>query len=118
MTAPRQKRIDELQQRLVRLRAEQRAAEQRARAFASKAARAKHTRKMVLIGSTMQAMIRCGEWADAELLIILDRYLERADDRELFGLPPLAFATTATASPLCSAVSMAGSALGGEGGAW
>jgi len=113
MTARRQQ-IEVLQQRLAKLQAEQRAAEQRARAAASKAARAQHTRKMVLIGGTMQAMIRRGEWAEAELLAILDRYLQRADDRELFGLAPLAVATPATALPTGSAVSAAGAASHAE----
>ena len=116
MTAPRQQKIEALQQRLAKLQAEQRSAEARARAAASKAARAHHTRKMVLVGGTMQAMIRRGEWVEAELLAILDRYLQRADDRELFGLAPLAAATPATASPPGLAVSAAGAAPHAEGG--
>lgn len=115
MTVTRQEKIKELQQRLSRLQAEQRAAEQRARAAASKAERAKHTRKMVLIGGTMQAMIRCGEWQEAELLSIMNRYLTRADDRSCFGLPPLA--SHATPSSSVAGASAARTALGAGGGA-
>lgn len=116
MTAPRQQKIEALQQRLAKLQAEQRAAEQRARAAASKAARAVDTRKKVLIGGTMQAMIRRGEWAEAELLAILDRYLHRADDRELFGLAPLETVTPAIALPGGPSVSAAGTASHADGG--
>lgn len=103
-------KIEALRARLVSLQAEEQAAATRARAAASKATRAEHTRKMVLIGGTMQAMIRRAEWSEAELLAILDRYLQRADERELFGLAPLAATTPATALPDGSAVSAAGSA--------
>ncbi|WP_139225805.1 mobilization protein [Paracidovorax konjaci] len=116
MTEPRKQKIEALQHRLAKLQAEQRAVEARARAAASKAARKKHTRKLVLIGATMQAMIERGEWADAELLVILDRYLQRADDRELFGLAPHV-AVTPTASSSDSALVAVGFALEAQGGA-
>lgn len=55
-------------------------------AAAAKKARADDTRKKVLVGGTMLALIKRGEWQEAELMAILDRSLERPADRALFGL--------------------------------
>lgn len=119
MTAPRLKKIEELQARLARLQAEQRAAEQRARAAASKATRAADTRRKVLAGAFLLDLL--GVEGVARLSVQgrrFDAWLTRADDLALFNLPPLAAPSPDTPAPPGAGVSAAGTAPhAGEGGA-
>lgn len=117
MTAPRSQKIAALQQRLAKLQAEQRAAEARARASATRVTRASQTRMKVLAGAFL--IDQLGAQRVAELSVQGKRFSEwltRADDRALFNLPSLALPSPATASPQGSAVSAAGAASHAEGG--
>lgn len=116
MTAAREQQIKALQQRLAKLQAEQRTAEARARASASKVSRAQNTRRKILVG----AFILDGLGLQDVLEVTLDKqrfadWLTRPDDRALFGLAS-PISTPATALPFGSAVSAAGAAPLAEGG--
>lgn len=118
MTTPRTKKIEELQQRLARLQAEQRQATARARASASKACRAQETRRKILLGAFMLEQLG-GASGVAGLSIQgkrFDAWLTRADDRALFSLQPLALPPPAPTSPVGSVVSAAGTAHPAAGG--
>lgn len=115
--APRQKKIQDLQQRLARLQAEQRAAEARAKASASKAARANDTRRKVLAGAFLLDLL--GASGVAQISVqgrSFSAWLTRPDDRAAFGLPPLAVTPPATPAPPGAGVSAVGAALHAEGG--
>lgn len=116
MTTPRAQKIEELQQRLARLQAEQRQAEARARASAIKVSRAQETRRKVLAGAYLLDLL--GVSSVAQLSIQGRRfsaYLTRSDDRALFGMEPLTANPPATALPIGSAVSAVGAASNAEG---
>lgn len=119
MTTPRAKKIEELQQRLARLQAEQRAAEARARASASKATRAQETRRKILLGAFL--LDQLGGVSDVAGLSAqgkrFDSWLTRPEDRTLFGLQPLSPPPPATPAPPGAGVSAAGVVLHAEGGA-
>lgn len=111
MTPPRAKKIEELQQRLARLQAEQRAAEARARASASKISRAQDTRRKVLLGAFL--LDQLGPSGVSGLSVhgrSLASWLSRNDDRSLFGLQPLSPPPPATPAPPGAGVSAAGAA--------
>lgn len=117
MTAPRQKKIEELQQRLARLQAEQRAAEARARASASKISRAQDTRRKVLLGAFL--LDQLGASGVAGLSVqgrSLASWLSRDDDRSLFGLQPLSSPPPGTPAPPGAGVSAAGAEHHAGGG--
>lgn len=113
MTTPRVKKIEELQARLARLQAEQRAAEARARAAAGKATRAQDTRRKVLAGAFLLDLL--GVEGVARLSVQgkrFDTWLTRADDLALFSLPP----SPATPAPHGAGVSAAGAVPHAGGG--
>ena len=114
MTTTRQK-IEELQQRLARLQAQQRAAEARARAAASKTIRVQDTRRKVLVGAFVLEGL--GHSGVVQLSVQgrrFDAWLSRPADRALFDLPPLA--QPATPAPSGAGVSTAGTAHPANGG--
>lgn len=62
---------------------------QRARINAeSQAARRRETRRKILAGRMVLAQVAAGQVSPAQLTADMDRFLERAQDRALFGLPP------------------------------
>lgn len=83
-----QEAVKAAQERLKKAKAAQQRAAARQRAAASKAERAKETRRKVLVGAFVLEKFR-----DIRRLSVNDAqfadWLTRADDRELFGLPPL-----------------------------
>lgn len=82
-------RIARLEARLRQERARKQRIEARKRAAEAKARRAQDTRRKILAGAVVLAMVDRGEWPRAQLMAILDAALARSDDRALFGLPPL-----------------------------
>lgn len=117
MTTPRARKIEELQQRLAKLQVEQRAAEARARASASKISRALDTRRKVLLGAFL--LDQLGASGVARLTVQgqrFDLWLSRPDDRSLFGLLPPSPASPATPAPPGAGVSAAGAAPYAGGG--
>lgn len=116
MTARRQQ-IEALQQRLAKLQADQRAAEARARAAASKASRVHDTRRKVLAGAYLLDLL--GASGVAQLSIQgrrFDAWLTRDDDRSLFSLPPLSPPPPATPAPSGAGVPASGAAPYAGGG--
>ena len=60
----------------------------RVRARESLAARKRETRRRFLMGAMVLDQVARGEWPEARFLAEMDRFLEREQDRALFGLPP------------------------------
>lgn len=58
------------------------------KAAASKKNRTDDTRRKILLGAAMMAMIDAGKWPQEQMLAIMDNALTKPADRELFGLPP------------------------------
>lgn len=58
------------------------------RAAASKKNRTDDTRRKILLGGAIMAMIDAGKWPQENMLAIMDKALTKPADRELFGLPP------------------------------
>lgn len=89
-----QQRIDELQQKLKQARALKSRIEARQRGAEAKQKRAEETRRKILAGALALEMMDRDEGVNARFMARLDRYLTRADDRALFGLPPCIQETT------------------------
>jgi hypothetical protein len=83
-----EERIREAEERLKQLKAKRQQIEARKRAAEAKAKRAADTRKKILVGAAVLAMVQRGDWKEEYLLEIMDYALSRDDDRALFGLGP------------------------------
>ena len=81
-------RISTMEQRLKQLKARQQRAEARKRTLDSKKKRHAETRRKILVGAIILAQVERGEFSERELNELLDRWLDRDDDRALFGLAP------------------------------
>lgn len=51
--------------------------------------RREDTRRKVLIGAAVLAQVQTERWPQDQLTALMDQFLVRNDERELFGLPPL-----------------------------
>lgn len=78
----------EARQRLKQLKARKEQQDARELHKLLKGQRTADTRRKILVGSMVLAMVERGEWNGDQLLVQLGRYLTRADDRALFDLPP------------------------------
>ena len=58
------------------------------KAAASKKNRTDDTRRKILLGAAMMALVESGKWSQEKMLAIMDNALTKPTDRELFGLPP------------------------------
>ena len=81
-------RISVMEQRLKQLKARQQRAEARKRTLDSKKKRQADTRRKILVGAIILAQVERGEFSERELNELLDRWLDRDDDRALFNLEP------------------------------
>ena len=81
-------RISTMEQRLKQLKARQQRAEARKRTLDSKKKRQADTRRKILVGAIVLAQVERGEFPERELRELLGRWLDRDDDRALFGLAP------------------------------
>ena len=81
-------RISAMEQRLKQLKARQQRAEARKRTLDSQKKRRIDNRRKILVGAIILAQVERGEMSERELRELLDRWLERDDDRALFELPP------------------------------
>ena len=70
------------------MKARQSRAEAHKRTLDSKKKRQADTRRKILVGAIILAQVERGEFSERELNELLDRWLERDDDRALFGLAP------------------------------
>jgi hypothetical protein len=80
--------IETLQEKLKQLKTRQQAIENRKKAIAAKRERKADTRRKILIGAIVMAKIEQKAMDEKLLRRWLDEALTRADDRELFELPP------------------------------
>ncbi len=81
-------KAEEARKRLKQLKARKEQQDARELHKMLKGQRTADTRRKILVGSMMLAMVDRGEWSADQLLVQLGRYLTRADDRALFDLPP------------------------------
>lgn len=82
-------RIDALEQRLRQLKTQQQRLESRKRAQSARKGRREELRKKVLVGAVVLAKVERGEIEESALHAWLDGALSSAEDRALFGMPPV-----------------------------
>jgi large subunit ribosomal protein L7/L12 len=80
-------RIAALEAKLKQERAKKQKVEARLRAIEQKRKRAEDTRRKILAGALVLELMEQDEQTKQRFLARLDKYLTRADDRALFGLP-------------------------------
>lgn len=80
-------RIAALEAKLRQERAKKQKIEARLRAIEQKRKRAEDTRRKILAGALVLELMEQDEQTRQRFLNRLDKYLTRADDRALFGLP-------------------------------
>jgi molecular chaperone GrpE (heat shock protein) len=83
-------RINDLQTKLQQLKAQQQRIDAKARALASRRTREQDTRRKLLVGATVLALVERDVIDHDDLQAWLDAELTREDDRALFDLPPKA----------------------------
>lgn len=92
-TADRLKKLEEMEaaakKRLSEIAAQKKAIAAKANALAKKQERKNETRRKILAGSLVLEMMQLDESFKNGLMIRLNKYLKRSDDRAIFGLPPL-----------------------------
>ena len=81
-------KIKDLEDKLKKAKAKKQQIERAEKTRLSKKQRAEETRKKILLGSYLMSKME-DEESKKKILGGLDKYLTRADDRALFGLPPL-----------------------------
>jgi len=84
LDAQQEKIERELKQRKERILRQKR--QQQARLTNEK--RKRDTRRKVLVGAAVLSAVEREEWPENRLTALLDAFLDRQDDRELFDLPP------------------------------
>jgi transposase len=82
--------ISTLEEKLKALKLRAQRIEQRKKAIESKRERKADTRRKILVGAVVMAKIEQKVMDEKQLRGWLDEALRRADDRALFGLPPVA----------------------------
>lgn len=89
MATSHDERIQKLQKQLEQAKAAKRKADARQKAQESKKARAEDTRRKVLVGATVLALVDSGQWTGPSITEMLAKHLTRNSDRALFGLYPV-----------------------------
>ena len=77
-------RIRKLEEQRARINAEI----QRVRSRENQAERKRDTRRKILVGAMVLDQVERGEGSEERLKAVMDRFLEREQDRALFELPP------------------------------
>jgi molecular chaperone GrpE (heat shock protein) len=85
-------RINHLETKLQQLKAQQQRVAAQARALASRRTRQQETRRKLLVGATVLALVDRNVIDHDDVQAWLDAELTREDDRALFDLPPRATA--------------------------
>ena len=85
-------------QRLLEKEAQLKAQIQQAKAAERTLEKKKDTRRKILIGAAVMARVNSGEWPEADLRMMMDGFLTRPNERELFDLD--AAEEAANAEPL------------------
>ena len=73
-------------QRLLEKEAQLKAQIQLAKAAERTLEKKRDTRRKILIGAAVMARVNGGEWPEADLRMMMDGFLSRPNERELFGL--------------------------------
>ena len=73
-------------EKLLQKEAQLKAQIQQAKAAERTLERKRDTRRKILIGSAVMARVESGRWPQADLLEMMDGFLSRQNERELFGL--------------------------------
>ena len=73
-------------ERLLEKEAQLKAQIQQAKAAERTLEKKKDTRRKILVGAAVLARVEHGEWPKADLLEMMDGFLSRPNERELFGL--------------------------------
>lgn len=73
-------------ERLLEKEAQLKAQIQQAKAAEKTLERKRDTRRKILIGSAVMARVESGRWPKDDLLSMMDGFLSRENERELFGL--------------------------------
>ena len=89
MAISHDERIQKLQKQLEQAKAAKRKADARKKAQESKKARAEDTRRKVLVGATVLALMDSNQWTGPNITEMLAKHLTRNSDRALFGLYPI-----------------------------
>jgi hypothetical protein len=83
-----EEQIAAAEKRVQQLKRRKEAASERALQRMIRGKRSDDTRRKILVGAAILARVDRGEWPREQLLVLLDEFLERDDDRALFSLPP------------------------------
>ncbi len=86
MSKPKSDKLEELLAKEAQIKAQI----QQLRARETEAERKKDARRKILIGGSILAKVKRGEWHQQQLHDLLNSELKTDRDRELFGLPPMA----------------------------
>jgi len=81
------KRIIELEELLKQAKAKKQKIEAQQKALANKKKRNEETRRKVLVGATVLAKVKSGEWPQDRFMAMMNAALSRPHDRALFDLP-------------------------------
>ena len=73
-------------QRLLEKEAQLKAQIQQAKAAERTLEKKRDTRRKILIGAAVMARVNAGEWPEADLKMMMDGFLTRPNERELFDL--------------------------------
>ena len=82
-------RIAALEAKLKEEKAKKQKLEARKKAAESKRKRTEDTRRKILLGSAVLDKVSKGGWTEEQIRSMMDKFLQRDDDRALFDLPPL-----------------------------
>lgn len=85
-----EQRVKEAEEKLKQLKTRQQMTEARQRAAMAKKLRADDTRRKVLVGAMFLERMGKDQDAKSKVVLQLNHWLTRPDDRALFGLQPLA----------------------------
>ena len=75
-------KLEKLLQKEAQLKAQIQQAKAAERALEKK----RDTRRKILVGAAVMARVERGEWPEADLRLMMDGFLSRPNERELFGL--------------------------------
>ena len=74
-------------ERLLEKEAQLKAQIQQAKAAERTLEKKRDTRRKILVGAAVMARVDSGRWPQEDLLEMMDGFLSRPNERELFGLP-------------------------------
>lgn len=76
-------------EKLLQKESELKAQIQQAKAREKTLEKKRDTRRKILVGAAVMAQVECGEWPEADLKTMMNSFLTRENERELFNLDGL-----------------------------